>query len=118
MSLNETVSADRVHIGFFGKRNVGKSSLVNAVTGQKLAVVSDVLGTTTDPVKKAMELLPIGPVMIIDTPGFDDVGELGEMRVEKTREILAKTDVAVFVTDATREMSADEAEFLDLLKEK
>jgi len=118
MSLNEAVSADRVHIGFFGKRNVGKSSLVNAVTGQKLAVVSDVLGTTTDPVKKAMELLPIGPVMIIDTPGFDDVGELGEMRVEKTREILAKTDVAVFVTDATREMSADEAEFLNLLKEK
>jgi len=118
MSLNETVSADRVHIGFFGRRNVGKSSLVNAVTGQKLAVVSDVLGTTTDPVKKAMELLPIGPVMIIDTPGFDDIGELGEMRVEKTREILAKTDVAVLVTDATREMSADEAEFLDLLKEK
>lgn len=118
MSLNETVSADRVHIGFFGKRNVGKSSLVNAVTGQKLAVVSDVLGTTTDPVKKAMELLPIGPVMIIDTPGFDDVGELGEMRVEKTREILAKTDVAVIVVDANREMGEDEAEFLALLKEK
>lgn len=118
MSLNETVSADRVHIGFFGRRNVGKSSLVNAVTGQRLAVVSDVLGTTTDPVKKAMELLPIGPVMIIDTPGFDDIGELGEMRVEKTREILAKTDVAVLVTDATRDMGEDEEEFLALLKEK
>ncbi len=118
MSLNETVSADRVHIGFFGKRNVGKSSLVNAVTGQKLAVVSDVLGTTTDPVKKAMELLPIGPVMIIDTPGFDDVGELGELRVEKTREILAKTDVAVLVVDAAQEMSNEEQDFLALLKEK
>ncbi|MBR5252404.1 MAG: [Clostridia bacterium] len=118
MSLNETVSADRVHIGFFGRRNVGKSSLVNAVTGQKLAVVSDVLGTTTDPVKKAMELLPIGPVMIIDTPGFDDVGELGEMRVEKTREILAKTDVAVLVTDSSREMGEDETEFLSLVREK
>lgn len=118
MSLNETVSADRVHIGFFGRRNAGKSSLVNAVTGQNLAVVSDVLGTTTDPVKKAMELLPIGPVMIIDTPGFDDEGELGQMRVGKTREVLAKTDVAILVTDATREFSADELDFIELLREK
>ncbi|MBE6618122.1 MAG: [FeFe] hydrogenase H-cluster maturation GTPase HydF [Ruminococcaceae bacterium] len=118
MSLNETVSAERVHIGFFGRRNAGKSSLVNAVTGQNLAVVSDVLGTTTDPVKKAMELLPIGPVMIIDTPGFDDEGELGALRVGKTREILAKTDVAILVTDARRELFEDEREFADLLKEK
>lgn len=102
MSLQETVSAERVHIGFFGLRNAGKSSVVNAVTGQKLSVVSDVKGTTTDPVKKAMELLPIGPVVIIDTPGIDDEGSLGEMRVEKTRETLAKTDIAVLVVDATK----------------
>ena len=85
MGLNDTVSAERVHIGFFGKRNAGKSSVVNAVTGQELAVVSDVKGTTTDPVKKAMELLPIGPVMIIDTPGFDDESILGEKRIENTK---------------------------------
>ncbi len=118
MSLNQTVSAERVHISFFGRRNAGKSSLVNAVTGQNLAVVSDVKGTTTDPVKKAMELLPIGPVVIIDTPGFDDEGALGELRVQKTREILAKTDVAVLVLDATEELGAQEQEFLALLKEK
>ena len=118
MSLNETISAERVHISFFGRRNAGKSSLVNAVTGQNLAVVSDVKGTTTDPVKKSMELLPIGPVVIIDTPGFDDEGELGELRVQKTREILAKTDVAVLVLDATEEMGTQEEEFLALLKEK
>ena len=118
MSLNETVSAERVHISFFGRRNAGKSSLVNAVTGQKLAVVSDVKGTTTDPVKKSMELLPIGPVVIIDTPGFDDEGALGELRVQKTREILAKTDVAVLVLNATEEMGAQEQEFLALLQEK
>ena len=118
MSLNETVSAERVHISFFGRRNAGKSSLVNAVTGQNLAVVSEVKGTTTDPVKKSMELLPIGPVVIIDTPGFDDEGTLGELRVQKTREILAKTDVAVLVLDATEEVGAQEQEFLALLKEK
>ncbi|MBQ8633557.1 MAG: [Lachnospiraceae bacterium] len=118
MGLNETVSAERVHISFFGRRNAGKSSLVNAVTGQNLAVVSDVKGTTTDPVKKSMELLPIGPVVIIDTPGFDDEGALGELRVQKTREILAKTDVAVLVLDATEEMGAQEQEFLALLQEK
>jgi len=118
MSLNETVSAERVHIGFFGRRNVGKSSLVNAVTGQSLAVVSDVKGTTTDPVKKAMELLPIGPVMIIDTPGFDDEGELGALRVQKTKEILAKTDVAILVTDNGAALDAGESEFVKLLQEK
>ncbi len=118
MSLNQTVSAERVHISFFGRRNAGKSSLVNAVTGQNLAVVSDVKGTTTDPVKKSMELLPIGPVVIIDTPGFDDEGTLGELRVQKTREILAKTDVAVLVLDATEEMGTQEQEFLALLQEK
>jgi small GTP-binding protein len=101
MSLNEKVSAERVHIAFFGLRNAGKSSVVNAVTNQELSVVSEVKGTTTDPVKKAMELLPVGPVVIIDTAGIDDEGTLGEMRVEKTKKILNKTDIAVLVVDAT-----------------
>ena len=101
MSLNETVSAERLHIGFFGMRNAGKSSVVNAVTGQDLAVVSDVKGTTTDPVRKAMELLPLGPVVIIDTPGLDDEGELGLLRVKKARRVLAQTDIALLVVDAT-----------------
>lgn len=118
MSLNETVSAERVHIGFFGMRNAGKSSLVNAVTGQNLSVVSDVLGTTTDPVKKAMELLPIGPVVIIDTPGYDDFGELGEKRVEKTNEILAKTDIAVLVVDGKKGLSKGDNELLDNFKKR
>lgn len=118
MSLNAATSGERVHIGFFGRRNAGKSSLVNAVTGQSLSVVSDIKGTTTDPVKKAMELLPIGPVMIIDTPGFDDEGDLGQLRVEKTREILAKTDVAVLVTDGTAGMGDTEHTLLTILKEK
>ncbi|MGN0503949.1 MAG: [FeFe] hydrogenase H-cluster maturation GTPase HydF [Ruminococcus sp.] len=118
MSLNDTVSADRVHIGFFGKRNVGKSSLLNSVTGQNISVVSDVLGTTTDPVNKAMELLPLGPVLIIDTPGFDDEGALGELRVEKTREILSKTDVAVLVVDSQDELDEREKEFIALAEEK
>jgi len=99
MSLNETPSANRVHIAFFGRRNAGKSSLVNAVTGQNLALVSDVKGTTTDPVYKAMELLPLGPVVIIDTPGFDDYGTLGEMRVDRAKKVLNKTDAAVLVID-------------------
>ena len=102
MSINEVASGERVHIGFFGLRNAGKSSLVNAVTGQQLSVVSDVKGTTTDPVKKAMELLPIGPVVIIDTPGIDDEGGLGELRVKKARQVLTKTDVAVLTVDATK----------------
>lgn len=118
MSLNTTPSAERVHIGFFGKRNAGKSSVVNAVTGQDLAVVSDVLGTTTDPVAKAMELLPIGPVMIIDTPGIDDEGALGELRVRKTKQVLNKTDVAVLVIDATLGETEAEAELIQLFKAK
>lgn len=118
MNLNDTPSGERIHIGFFGMRNAGKSSLVNAVTGQELAVVSDVKGTTTDPVYKAMELLPLGPVQIIDTPGFDDTGELGEMRVRKTRQILAKTDIAVLVADITRELSECDNELIRLFKER
>ena len=99
MGLNDTPSAERVHIGFFGRRNAGKSSLVNAVTGQELSVVSPVKGTTTDPVYKSMELLPLGPVVIMDTPGSDDEGELGELRVKKTAETLGRTDCAVLVVD-------------------
>lgn len=118
MSLNDTPSGERVHIAFFGMRNAGKSSLVNAVTGQELSVVSDVKGTTTDPVYKAMELLPLGPVEIIDTPGFDDTGELGEMRVKKTRQILAKTDIAVLVADITRELSECDKDLINLFKER
>lgn len=118
MSLNAVVSAERPHIGFFGLRNAGKSSLVNAVTGQALAVVSDIKGTTTDPVKKAMELLPLGPVVIIDTPGLDDEGKLGAMRVEKARQILAQTDIAVLVTDSAQGLSAPEKELVELFEEK
>lgn len=111
--LNQTPSGERVHIGIFGRRNAGKSALINALTGQSLAIVSDVAGTTTDPVSKAMELLPLGPVMITDTPGLDDVGELGEMRVEKTRAVLAKTDIAIIVIDASRGMSAFEESLIE-----
>lgn len=118
MSLNNTASAERVHIGFFGMCNAGKSSLVNAVTGQELSVVSGVKGTTTDPVQKAMELLPLGAVVIIDTPGFDDEGSLGEKRVQKTRQTLAKTDIAVLVVDASAGLSVQDTELLDLFKER
>ncbi len=118
MRLNETTSGERIHIGFFGRRNAGKSSLVNRVTGQALSVVSDVKGTTTDPVRKAMELLPLGPVVIIDTPGFDDEGELGTLRVEKTREILTKTDIAVLVVDGTIGLADCETALLAILREK
>lgn len=118
MSLNSTPSSERVHIGFFGRRNAGKSSVVNAVTGQELAVVSEVKGTTTDPVHKAMELLPLGPVVIIDTPGIDDDGELGELRVRKTKQILNKTDVAVLVMDGTTGISEAELELLGIFREK
>lgn len=118
MSLNDVVSAERPHIGFFGMRNAGKSSLVNAVTGQSLSVVSEVRGTTTDPVKKAMELLPLGPVVIIDTPGLDDEGELGELRVQKAREILAKTDIAVLVADGAAGLSAEDKNLISLFEEK
>lgn len=108
MGLNDVVSAERLHIGFFGLRNAGKSSLVNAVTGQSISVVSDVKGTTTDPVKKAMELLPLGPVLILDTPGLDDRGDLGQLRVEKARQMLAQTDIAVLVLDAGAGMSDED----------
>lgn len=118
MGLNSTPSADRIHIGFFGRRNAGKSSLVNAVTGQNLAIVSDTKGTTTDPVYKTMELLPLGPVMIIDTPGFDDEGELGLLRVKKTRQVLNKTDIAVVVIDAKEGIMQEDRELLDLIKKK
>lgn len=118
MSLNRTASADRVHIGFFGLRNAGKSSLVNAVTGQNLALVSDVKGTTTDPVKKAMELLPLGPVVIIDTPGIDDEGELGSMRVRRARQVLNYADIAVLVIDAQKGMSKSDSELVTLFESK
>ena len=118
MSLNNTPSGERIHIGFFGRRNAGKSSLVNAVTGQELSVVSDVKGTTTDPVYKAMELLPLGAVEIIDTPGYDDEGMLGELRVKKTRQILAKTDIAVLVVDISVGMGDCENELVQLFKER
>ncbi len=118
MSLNETPSGERTHIGFFGARNAGKSSLVNAVTGQELAVVSDVRGTTTDPVRKAMELLPLGPVVIIDTPGFDDEGKLGLERVKKTRQILRTCDIAVLVVDAAAGMGDADRQLLDLIRER
>lgn len=117
MGLNETPSGERVRIGFFGVRNAGKSSLMNAVCGQQVALVSDVAGTTTDPVRKAMELLPLGPVDIVDTPGIDDVGELGARRVERTRETLRSCDVAVLVTDATRALVAAERELISLFEE-
>lgn len=118
MGLNETASADRLHIGFFGKRNAGKSSLVNAVTGQELSVVSDVRGTTTDPVRKAMELLPLGPVVIIDTPGLDDEGELGALRVKRTRQVLNYVDLAVLTVDATVGMTEPERELCEIFKNK
>lgn len=118
MSLNEQVSAERLHIGFFGLRNAGKSSLVNAVTGQSLAVVSDVKGTTTDPVKKAMELLPLGPVVIIDTPGIDDEGSLGELRVKRARQVLNYADIAVLVVDAVKGLQQADRELIDLFQKK
>ena len=118
MGLNETASADRLHIGFFGKRNAGKSSLVNAVTGQETSVVSEVKGTTTDPVRKAMELLPLGPVVIIDTPGLDDEGDLGELRVKRALQVLNTVDIAVVVVSAALGLDREEAELCELLKKK
>ena len=118
MGMNETPSGERVHIAFFGRRNAGKSSLVNAVTGQELAIVSDVRGTTTDPVYKSMELLPLGPVVIIDTPGIDDEGELGLKRVGKTRQVLNKADLAVLVVDALEGTGSWEEEMIRLFEKK
>ncbi|MDE5938914.1 MAG: [FeFe] hydrogenase H-cluster maturation GTPase HydF [Lachnospiraceae bacterium] len=118
MGMNDTPAGERVHIGFFGKRNAGKSSLLNAVTGQELAVVSEVRGTTTDPVYKAMELLPLGPVMLIDTPGFDDEGTLGEQRIKKTKQVLEKTDIAVLVVETAVGMSACDEELAALFRKR
>lgn len=118
MSLNSTPNADRLHIAFFGLRNAGKSSLVNAVTGQSLSVVSEVKGTTTDPVSKAMELLPLGPVLITDTAGFDDEGALGELRVKKTTEVLRKTDIAVLVVDSVLGITEKDKQLISLIKER
>lgn len=118
MSLNAQVSAERVHIGFFGLRNAGKSSLVNRVTGQTLSIVSEVRGTTTDPVRKAMELLPVGPVVIIDTPGLDDEGALGEERVRRARRVLDQTDIAVLVVDAAAGLSQADRELMQLFEGK
>ncbi len=118
MGLNATPSADRIHIGIFGKRNAGKSSIINRITGQNLAIVSDMKGTTTDPVSKAMELLPLGPVVIIDTPGIDDKGELGVLRVKKSYQVLNKTDIAILVVDGTIGMTTEDVEMLERIKDK
>ena len=118
MGMNEAASGERIHIGFFGRRNAGKSSLVNAVTGQRLSVVSDVKGTTTDPVKKAMELLPLGPVVVIDTPGMDDEGDLGALRVEQARKILAQTTIAVLVLDGTEGITAQDSALMKEMEQR
>ncbi len=118
MDLNQTPSANRLHIAFFGVRNAGKSSVMNAVTGQNIAVVSDIKGTTTDPVVKSMELLPLGPVTIIDTAGLDDEGTLGKLRIDKTMQVLGKTDIAVIVVDATVGLTNFEHDIIKLIKEK
>ena len=118
MSLNNTPNSERIHIGFFGRRNAGKSSVVNAVTNQQMSVVSNILGTTTDPVTKAMELLPLGPVLIIDTPGFDDNSELGEQRIARTKEILRRTDIAVLVVDSTIGKQDTDYELIKIFKER
>lgn len=118
MSLNNTPSAERIHIGIFGRRNAGKSSVINALTGQNLSIVSDIKGTTTDPVLKSMELLPLGPVVMIDTPGLDDEGELGELRIQKARQVLNKTDIAVLVVDGTAGMAREDVEIFHTIRAK
>lgn len=118
MGLNDTPKGERIHIGIFGRRNAGKSSIINAITNQNLAIVSDVKGTTTDPVSKAMELFPLGPVVIIDTPGLDDVGSLGEKRIEKAYQVLNKTDIALLILDAEYGLTDVDKELLKLIKEK
>ena len=118
MGLNDTPKSDRIHIGIFGKRNAGKSSIINAITSQNLAVVSKVKGTTTDPVQKAMELLPLGPVMIIDTPGIDDEGELGKMRVEKSYQVLNKTDIALVVVDGNVGLTQCDKDLIEEIKKR
>ena len=118
MGLNDIPKSDRIHIGIFGRRNAGKSSIINAITNQNLAIVSDVKGTTTDPVSKAMELLPLGPVVILDTPGLDDVGSLGEKRIEKAYQVLNKTDIALLILDVEYGLTDVDEELLNLLKKK
>ena len=118
MSLNNTPAANRTHIGIFGRRNAGKSSVINAITGQSLAIVSDIKGTTTDPVSKAMELLPLGPVVIIDTPGLDDIGELGAQRIQKAYQVLNKTDIAILVVDASVGFTREDEEILKRIYDK
>lgn len=118
MSLNATPSSERLHIGIFGKRNAGKSSVINALTGQSLAIVSDIKGTTTDPVLKAMELLPLGPVVMIDTPGLDDVGDLGELRIKKAYQMLNKTDIALLIIDSSEGLTNEDNEILTKIKDK
>ena len=118
MEKNNTVSSERIHIGIFGLRNVGKSSIINSITNQNIAIVSDVLGTTTDPVKKSMELLPLGPVVIIDTPGIDDVGELGFQRIKKTKQVLNQVDIALLVLDATVGITSECEDLINSFKEK
>ena len=118
MQMNQTPFSERVHIGFFGRRNAGKSSVLNAVTGQDLAVVSDVKGTTTDPVQKSMELLPLGPVVVIDTPGIDDEGELGALRVKKSYQVLNKSDAAVLVVDASLGLCEEDFAFIEHIQKK
>jgi len=118
MGLNDTASAERIHIGIFGLRNAGKSSIINAITGQDTAVVSDIAGTTTDPVKKAMELLPLGPVVIIDTPGIDDEGSLGEIRIKKARQVLNYTDIAILVVDSLKGIQDLDKELINMFEKK
>ena len=118
MSLNSTPSSERIHIGIFGRRNAGKSSLINALTGQNLAIVSDVRGTTTDPVFKSMELLPLGPIVMIDTPGLDDEGELGKLRIQKAYQVLNKTDIAVLVIDGTSGITPQDNAILTRIQDK
>ena len=118
MGMNQTPASERVHVSFFGKRNAGKSSIINAVTGQDLAIVSSVMGTTTDPVYKTMELLPLGPVMVIDTPGIDDEGELGALRVRKSYQVLNKTDIAILVIDSTAGKGEEELELIHRFHKK
>ena len=118
MSLNQTPRGDRIHIALFGKRNAGKSSVINALTNQELAIVSDIRGTTTDPVYKSMELLPLGPVVMIDTPGLDDEGELGEKRVKKAKEVLGKADIALVIMDADQGMTAFEKDIIHMIEER
>ena len=118
MGLNDKPSSERLHIGFFGLRNAGKSSVVNAITGQRMSLVSEVKGTTTDPVQKVMELLPLGPVVIIDTPGIDDEGSLGKMRADRARRMLDKTDIAVLVVDATKGIQETDEELCEIFKKR